>query len=255
MTLSFGRSKSPKVAVLGGSGFVGSRVCEVLAERGCSVTSVSRTGTIPSWAESKDWAEGVSWEQGNVLTDEAKVKALLKGCEAVVSTIGVIGFDNAILETGNGDANEQAVKIAKQAGVKKFVYVSVASAVEDAAGGVLAGYFDGKQRAEKAVKQSYPNEKSLIIKPSFIYGGDSFNVSPPRVPDGYGSFVESALSLGFVRSVASVSPGPLAVALSPPVSVKTVAAAAAAGALGLVQGGKLDGTDDIKEAASMLETS
>ena len=38
---------APRVAVFGGSGFVGSRVCQTLVGAGCDVVSVSRTG-LPS---------------------------------------------------------------------------------------------------------------------------------------------------------------------------------------------------------------
>ena len=40
----------PKVTVMGGSGFTGSRVCQLLAEAGCSVVSVSASGKAPASA-------------------------------------------------------------------------------------------------------------------------------------------------------------------------------------------------------------
>lgn len=35
-----------------------------------------------------------------------------------------------------------------------------------------------------------------MIAPSFIYGGNSFELSPPRVPAGYGGFIENTLGSG-----------------------------------------------------------
>ena len=37
--------------------------------------------------------------------------------------------------------------------------------------------------------EAYPHS-SLIVKPSFIYGGSDFALTPPRVASGYGSAIE-----------------------------------------------------------------
>ena len=55
------KSKKTKVVVLGGNGFVGSRVSKLLVQAGCEVSSVSRSGTPPSWASKEDWVSGVTW--------------------------------------------------------------------------------------------------------------------------------------------------------------------------------------------------
>ncbi len=67
-------------------------------------------------------------------------------------------------------------------------------------------YFDGKSRAEQAIAKSFPSA-GVLIKPSFIYGGDSFGLTPPRVSDGYGSGIDSLLSSGPIRAIAGISPG------------------------------------------------
>ena len=51
----------PRIAVYGGSGFIGSRVCQTLAAAGCEVVSLSRTGMPPVWAASQPWIDGVEW--------------------------------------------------------------------------------------------------------------------------------------------------------------------------------------------------
>jgi hypothetical protein len=94
----------------------------------------------------------------------------------------------------------------------------------------------------------------VFVKPSFIYGGDSFGLFPPRVNTAYGSAVEELLSTPIVSSLAGALPGLLKVALRPPVSVGSVAGAMAAAALaappttnGMVE--ELDGTAAINSAA------
>lgn len=92
----------------------------------------------------------------------------------------------------------------------------------------------------------------MLIEPTFIYGGGSFEVNPPRVPTFYGKFIDGLLSSSPFRAVDRVlSPGFLKIALQPPVSVDAVAAAAVAGALGKTQP-ILDSYDTIKEAASAV---
>lgn len=70
----------------------------------------------------------------------------------------------------------------------------------------LFRYFDGKKRAEEAIVASFPST-GVFIKPTFIYGGESFGLTPPRVSDGYGSAIDTLLSSGVVRSIAGISPG------------------------------------------------
>ena len=94
--------------------------------------------------------------------------------------------------------------------------------------------------------------KVCIIKPTFIYGGDSFGLLPPRVNYEYGSGVEELLSTGLFKFLADVTPGLIKVALRPPVSVDSVAAAAAAAALaeeGAI-GKTLEGAVDINAATN-----
>lgn len=76
--------------------------------------------------------------------------------------------------------------------------------------GVYLRYFEGKKRAEEAVVQSFPSSGTLI-KPTFIYGGDAFELTPPRVSDGYGAAIDTLLSSAPVRAIAGISPGPIKV--------------------------------------------
>ena len=57
-------------------------------------------------------------------------------CSALSKTFCPSGKDKEMQE-GNGAVNVSAVKIAKEASIPKFVYVSVASIVKDVVGNVL----------------------------------------------------------------------------------------------------------------------
>jgi hypothetical protein len=155
------------VTVLGGNGFVGSRVVQELVLHGDKVISVSKSGLRPSEnVMTKTVADKVKWLKGDPSTTD--LQAVFRESDAVVSCIGAIGFDEQVLRNVNGNVNAAAVRQAKDAGVKRFVYVSVSSLVPEALGGVLPAYFDGKTTAEGAVKSLF-GANAVFIKPSFIY--------------------------------------------------------------------------------------
>jgi glutamate dehydrogenase/leucine dehydrogenase len=55
-------AESTKVTVLGGTGFVGSRVCKELVAAGADVVSVSKSGNVPAWCKEEDWTNSVSFQ-------------------------------------------------------------------------------------------------------------------------------------------------------------------------------------------------
>jgi len=82
-------SRSLKVTVFGGTGYVGSAVCERLVKRGHDVTAVSRRGVNPK-PDSKELSQ-VNWVQGDA-TDIRTVDQALKDADACVHAIGLL-FD------------------------------------------------------------------------------------------------------------------------------------------------------------------
>lgn len=239
-----------KVVVLGGSGFVGMRICERLVALGVpTVVSVSRGGRPASAVGG--WAEKVQWVAADVGTDADALGAQLKGAQAAISAVGVIFGGGAEADrASNAGPNVAAARAAAAAGVGRFVYVSVSDSVGPVASPLVGGgYFAGKAEAEAAILAAFSPERSLLIKPTFIYGGAAFSLSPPRVAGAYGAIVDGLLSSGPLRALAAVAPGPVALALAPPISVDAVAAAAVAGALGTASG-SADGHDAIVKAAA-----
>lgn len=244
---------SISVTVLGGTGFVGSRVCASLVGAGASVRSVSKSGRVPDWCSGESWVSEVEWID-NELTRGSR-EGLMEAVgspDSVVSCVGAIGADVQSLLVGNGVANAEAAAACKRAGVKKFVFVSVASEVSDCASWtpyyMKDGYFKGKADAEAAIVGAVGAENAHFVRPSFIYGGDSFGLFPPRVNVGYGSAVEEILSKGFFGTLADVLPGLIGVAFRPPVSVDAVAAACSGCAMGTIADNVLDGTAAINAA-------
>jgi len=246
----------PAVTVLGGSGFVGSRVCKALVAEGAAVTSVSLSGQPPAWAQAEDWVKSVDWVANDLLHGPREdLENAVGRPVAVVSCVGAVGFDGANLLTGNGKANTEAARAVKKAGTAtRYVFVSVSSELAELDGtfwlpGWLNCYFVGKRQAEAAMVDTVGAEGVTVVKPTFIYGGDSFGIAPPRVASGYGSAVEELLSNQVISKIADFLPGTIKVALRPPVSVDAVAGACARAALGKVEQRLLDSTAQINQAA------
>lgn len=234
-------SGAGKVLVLGGTGFVGTEICSKLKELGIEYISTSRDGRDGT----------IALDFANPALDIAStVEEIAKDCTAVISTVGAIGTGDMVRTVNAGTGIAAAG--AKKAGVKNFVYISVAPEVKDSVKGVkaLENYMEGKRFSEDSIKTNFAGGFTLI-EPTFIYGGDKFALNPPRVADGYGRLVEGLLSSAPFRAAAGVSPGIIGVALEPPVKVSSVAGAAIAGALGLSQP-VLDTYDEINKTAGLL---
>ena len=244
-----GDASGMKVIVVGGSGFVGSRVCDKLTAAGVAdVVVVSKSGGSSG---------GVKCD---LSSDEcvASLTETMRGADAVVSCVGVFKpGDDDFMREGNGAYNVRVVDAAKAAGVKRFVYVSVASIVPEALGGaesapVMKGYFAGKKMTEDAIANAFDDDNVCLVKPSFIFGGDTFGLNPPRVTQQYGDVLTKILGSGFVKGIAEKSPGPIALTLAEPVAVDDVAGAGAAGGMGRNSSMSCDGTDEIKACAAAL---
>lgn len=238
-------SKPPKVLVLGGTGFVGAQVVQILRDQGVSVVATSRNGR-----------DGTAALDVTTETDvAARVQSLAAGCSAVISCMGAIGTET---DDKINAATGLAATGAKAAGTGTFVYITVAPEVAEFAKDIdfLQGYMRGKKFSRDTVLKSF-GDSAIFIEPTFIYGGGSFELNPPRVASFYGKFIEGLLSSSPVRSVERVmSPGIIKIALEPPVPVEAVASAAVAGALGKIAPGfALDSYDKIKQAAELVSNS
>ncbi|MCO5581331.1 hypothetical protein L7F22_035212 [Adiantum nelumboides] len=209
--------QTEKIVVLGGSGFVGSAVCKAAVAQGIDVVSLSRSGR-PSYTDA--WADQVVWIAGDVFN--ADWDGLLNGATAVVSTIGGFGT-NEQMEQLNGEANVLAINAASNAGVQKFVYISVHDYnFPDFLKSV--GYFTGKKRAEAEVLAKFTTT-GTVLRPGFIYGKRRLNgVDIPL--DVVGEPLEKVLAATktFTRPLSSLPASD--VLFAPPVSVDDVAYAA-----------------------------
>lgn len=142
-----------KLALTGGTGFVGQRLIERALAAGHGVRALARRPQPPR--------AGVTWITGD-LADPA---ALCDGADAVVHVAGVVNApDRAGFAAGNIAGTHSIVAAARGAGVARFVHVSSYAAREPE----LSDYGWSKAGAEQAVMAS--DRAWTIVRPPAVYG-------------------------------------------------------------------------------------
>ncbi|GME71207.1 unnamed protein product [Ambrosiozyma monospora] len=200
---------SKNIAIFGGNGFLGRRICETAINRGYNVTSFSSSGKKP-WnasADDQQWIDKVNWVKADVFKPDT-YKDHLKDKDAVVHSIGVL-FENADYKQKVRSKDgiftqmknfffpptpvEKAPVIEKDS---KFSYarMNVESAVilgktfieakeksSDGKAPVFVyisadkkvpgtnGYIESKRQAEKEVSELEPKLRPIFMRPGFMY--------------------------------------------------------------------------------------
>lgn len=160
-----------RVTVVGGSGFIGRYVVQRLAQRGVIVAVVGRhAGAAGFLKPMGDVGQIALIEAG--ITDEPRLAAAVAGADAVVCAAGILyergrqRFDT-VHHVGPG----LLARLAKAAGVKRFVHISAIGAEAAAP----AAYARSKAAGEAAVRAAFP--EAVILRPSIVFGpeDDFFN--------------------------------------------------------------------------------
>eukprot|EP00580_Thalassiosira_gravida_P019383 CAMPEP_0201670872 /NCGR_PEP_ID=MMETSP0494-20130426/27995_1 /ASSEMBLY_ACC=CAM_ASM_000839 /TAXON_ID=420259 /ORGANISM="Thalassiosira gravida, Strain GMp14c1" /LENGTH=394 /DNA_ID=CAMNT_0048152045 /DNA_START=300 /DNA_END=1481 /DNA_ORIENTATION=+ len=265
------------VAVFGGSGFIGRRVCRTLvqSDKCDAVISISKSGKPPSYYCSDDddddnkdgtrWSDAVQWKSFDLDKDwkedngdnreqimEQQLK--LPPIDAAISCIGNVqprrewkqlfglSFDDERLLYENGILNQRAINLAKRAGAQRFAFVSVGYEAAKCLEGPIEGYIYGKRAAESSAVDAFGEERTVFVGPSsFVFGGKRF----PAFGGVYRALVESAPARAYVAGndfLRNLSVAPLEdwlekMVFSSPVEADRVARVLCAGCLGLVDRG------------------
>ena len=144
-----------RLAITGGTGFVGARAIARALAAGHVVTALTRR-----WQPDRD---GVNWVVGT-LADAPALAALVAGADAVVHVAGVVSADRQGFIAGNIEGTRAVLAAAATAGVGRFVHVSSLSAREPQ----LSTYGWSKQQAEILVEET--DLDWTIVRPSAVYG-------------------------------------------------------------------------------------
>nr|WP_314443353.1 NAD-dependent epimerase/dehydratase family protein [uncultured Sphingomonas sp.] len=145
-----------RLAITGGTGFVGARLLRLAVNEGHEVTALTR--------RSQNERHGVTWVQG-ALDNRQALQRLVDGADAVIHVAGVISAaDAAAFEAGNVTGTLSLLAAATATGVQRFVHVSSLAAREPG----LSLYGASKARSEELVQRS--GLDWAIVRPPAVYG-------------------------------------------------------------------------------------
>jgi NADH dehydrogenase len=156
--------KQHRVAVLGGSGFIGRYVVKRLAERGDVVTVGARHATAAKYLRLK----GDVGQVGLVniaIDDESVMPAFAAGNDAVVNLVGILyegGGQRFDIAHHVGPA--RLARLAREAGVERFIHLSAIGAEPRSS----SLYARSKAAGEEAVRDAFPT--ATILRPSVVFG-------------------------------------------------------------------------------------
>jgi NADH dehydrogenase len=157
-----------KVAILGGSGFVGSAVVAKLAAAGYLVTVLTRRCDV---AKHLILLPNVSLLECNIL-DYHALNSALRGMDAVINLVGILHQSRRVsFNTMHHQLPAQLAKICADLGIKRLLHMSSLQAANSAP----SQYLRSKAAGESALL-AFSNQLNLtIFKPSIIFGrGDRF---------------------------------------------------------------------------------
>ena len=153
------------IAVAGGTGFVGGGIARELRRRGHRVVVLSQSGE----AGRGELPDDVEIRTADVTADKP-LAPLLDGVDSLVIALA---FRNLPMESPrrgqtfervDAGGTERLVAAARQAGVRRVVYLSGAGAAPDAD----RHWFRAKWRAEQAVRGS--GLEWTVVRPTWVYG-------------------------------------------------------------------------------------
>ena len=150
-----------KVAIIGGTGFVGGYLTDALLKAGHSPSLLVRTGS-----ESKLHESGrVQTTSGDIASPEA-LRSLLNGCSAVIYNVGILRESprrGITFEESQYQGLVRTVEAARATGVRRLLLMS-ANGVKKPG----TPYQETKRRAEEFALQS--GLDVTVLRPSVIFG-------------------------------------------------------------------------------------
>ncbi len=145
-----------RIALTGGTGFVGGALIDQALAAGHEVRALARKVQAPR--------DSVTWVAGDLANEDALAE-LVMGAQAVIHVAGLVNAPSpAAFDAANVEGTRTVLNAALAAGVERFVFVSSLSAREPQ----LSAYGASKARAEPLVRAAAIDW--TIVRPPAVYG-------------------------------------------------------------------------------------
>ena len=157
------------VAVIGGSGFVGRAIVEMLAREGARVIVLCRNAERAKFLKTMGVVGQVTPVAGNALSDE-DLERVMGAADSVVNLVGILAEGGSQrFASLQGELPGRIGTLAAKLGMTSVVHVSAIGASADS----KSSYARSKAAGEAALHEAFP--KAVILRPSIIFGPrDSF---------------------------------------------------------------------------------
>ena len=153
-----------RVAILGGSGFIGRYVVKRLAERGDVVAVGARNAAAARFLKLK----GDVGQVGLIniaIDDEKLLPSFIAGNQAVVNCVGILQERGAQrFDRVHHTAPARLARLAREAGIDRLIHISAIGADPRS----TSAYGRSKAAGEQAVRDAFPT--ATILRPSIVFG-------------------------------------------------------------------------------------
>jgi NADH dehydrogenase len=159
------------VLILGGTGFVGSHVCEKLVRAGWTVTVATRRR---SNARNVMHLPSLTIQELDV-HDEAALGRVAHGQDAVVNLVAILHGTQAAFDKVHIELPQKIANVCSRAEVGRLVHVSALGATTQNPGSLPSMYLRSKSMGEVVLLAGSSQLALTVLRPSVIFGqGDQF---------------------------------------------------------------------------------
>ncbi|HLJ65564.1 MAG TPA: complex I NDUFA9 subunit family protein [Stellaceae bacterium] len=153
-----------RVAVIGGSGFIGRHIVQHLAERGAVITVLARAATHAGYLVPMGDVGQIALVNADI-DDTEVIDAAFQGVHAVVNATGIL-FERGrqTFARIHAEGPDRLARLAAKAGIRHFVHLSAIGADQASD----SAYARSKAMGEKAVRDACP--QAVILRPSLVFG-------------------------------------------------------------------------------------
>lgn len=157
---------SKLVTIYGGSGFVGRYIARRMAKEGWRVRVATRRPNDALFVKPYGVVGQVEPVACNI-RDDASVRAVMKGADAVVNCVGILNRSGKnTFDSVQAEGAARIARIAAEEGVATLVHISAIGADANSP----SEYQQTKAAGEAATLSAFPN--AMILRPSIIFGNE-----------------------------------------------------------------------------------